>query len=79
MLEFNEYNENGERLICEMGKYHADMFMTIKVKKFKDGETITVLDDTNETAFLILRGEASITWQGTTETMKRSGPFEKTP
>ena len=79
MLEYNNYDANGERLICEMGKKHADMLMTIKVKKFKDNETITVLDSANETAFLILRGEASITWQGTTETMKRSGPFEKTP
>ena len=79
MLEYNNYDANGERLVCEMGKYHPEMLMTIKVKKFKDNETITVLDEANETAFLILRGEASITWQGTTETMKRSGPFEKTP
>ena len=72
MLEYNNYDANGERLICEMGKKHADMLMTIKVKKFKENETITVLDEANETAFLILRGEAEITWQGTTETMKRS-------
>ena len=54
MLEYNNYDANGERLICEMGKKHADMLMTIKVKKFKENETITVLDEANETAFLIL-------------------------
>ena len=79
MLEYNEINENGERIICEMGKKHADMLMTIKVKQFKENETITVFDDMCETAFLLLKGEAEITWQGTTEKIKRSCPFEKTP
>lgn len=79
MLEFNEFDKNGERLLCEMGKKNADMLMTIKVKKFTEGETITVEDSENETAFLILKGEATIRWQGNEEKMKRRDIFEKTP
>ena len=79
MLEFNEFDKNGERLLCEMGKKNADMLMTIKVKKFTEGETITVEDSENETAFLILKGEATIRWLGNEEKMKRRDIFEKTP
>lgn len=79
MLEFNEFDKNGERLLCEMGKKNADMLMTIKVKRFGEGETITVQDAENETAFLILKGEATIKWLDREENMKRRDIFEKTP
>ena len=79
MLEFTPFDENGERLICEIGKKQPEMNMTIKVKRFKENETITVVDDVCETAFLILRGSAEISWQGNSEKMTRRDPFEKTP
>ena len=62
MLEYTEFDQKGERLVCEMGKKHPEMYLTIKVKRFKSGETITVEDSENETAFLILKGEAEIKW-----------------
>ena len=36
MLEYTDFNENGERLLCEIGKKQPEMMMTIKVKRFKE-------------------------------------------
>ncbi len=79
MLEYTPFDENGIRLLCEIGKKQPEMLMTVKVKLFKDNETLEVVSDTLETAFLILKGSAEITWQGKTEKMSRRDPFEKTP
>lgn len=79
MFEFTPFDNDGIRLLCEQGGKHAEMFMTIKVKKFADGEKYTVSSATDESAFLILRGRAEISWDGCSETMARKNPFEKTP
>ena len=57
MLENPAFNENNEKILCEMGGKHASMMMNIKVKKLAAGETYTLFDEKNETAFLLLRGQ----------------------
>ena len=79
MLEYTDFDNNNERLLCEMGGKNTEMNMTIKVKKLLKGEKFTLTDEKNETAFLILRGEMNISWNGRTESMKRKDPFEKKP
>lgn len=79
MFEYPKFDENGIKLLCEIGKKNPDMLMTIYVKKFKKGETLSVYDEKCETAFLMLKGNVDISWNGTTENMKRKNPFEKTP
>ena len=79
MLEYTDFNENGERLLCEIGKKQPEMMMTIKVKRFKENESIEVLSESCETAFLLLRGSAEISWGTQTESISRRDPFEKTP
>ena len=79
MLEKYGFNEKNEQIICEMDGIHSDMLMTIWVKRFAKGESYEVFSDKNETAFLILSGNADISWNGKTENMKRKNPFEKTP
>ena len=79
MFAYPEFNENGIKTICEIGKIQPEMNMTIRVKKFKENETITVKDEACETAFLLLKGEAEISWNCKTEKIKRANPFEKTP
>lgn len=79
MLDFTDFNKDGEKLLCEMSGKHADMLMTIKVKKFKENETITVESAENETAFLLLRGKAVIKWDGKEEEVARRDPFERKP
>ncbi len=79
MLDYFDFDKNNERVLCEMGGKNAEMFMTIKVKKLFKGETFEVYDENNETAFLILKGNLDISWNGRTENMVRKNPFEKTP
>ena len=59
MLEYLDFDQNNERILCEMGGKNAEMLMTIKVKKLLKGETFEVFDEKNETAFLILKGMVS--------------------
>ncbi len=79
MLEYTPFDENGVRLLCKEGEKQPEMLMTIWVKRFKEKETLDVVSDSKESAFLILRGSAEISWQGKTEKMTRRDPFEKTP
>ena len=79
MFEQFEFDSNGIKTLCEMGGKNAEMLMTIRIKKFKENEEITVLDTENETAFLILKGEADITWQGRTEHINRINAFDRKP
>ena len=79
MFAYPEFNENGVKTPCEMGKIQPEMNMTIRIKRFKENETLTLEDDKCETAFLLLKGEAEISWNCKTEKIKRANPFEKTP
>ncbi len=79
MLEYSDFDKNNERILCEMGGKNADMLMTIKVKRLYEGEHFELLDNENETAFLILKGELTAEWNGKKEKMTRKNPFEKTP
>ena len=79
MFAYPEFNENGVKTLCEMGKIQPEMNMTIRIKRFKENEALTLEDDKCETAFLLLKGEAEISWNCKTEKIKRANPFEKTP
>ena len=80
MLENPAFNENNEKILCEMGGKHASMMMNIKVKKLAAGETYTLFDEKNETAFLLLRGQLAFDWcRDSAVTAVRESPFQKTP
>ncbi len=79
MLEYSDFDQNNERVLCEMGGKNAEMLMTVKVKKLLRGEQFTLSDAENETAFLILKGNLTVKWNGNSESMIRKNPFERTP
>ena len=80
MLENPAFNSNNEKILCEMGGKNADMLMNIKVKRLSKEEKYELNDDKNETAFLLLKGQVSFTYNGkTVETAVRENPFKKTP
>lgn len=80
MLENPAFNENNEKILCEMGGKHSSMMMNIKVKRLAAGETFSLCDDCNETAFLLLRGQLSFNWgNDSAVTAVRDNPFQKTP
>ena len=70
MLEQLTFDQNGVKTVCEMGSFHPEMRMTIRVKRFTPGEAYSVFSETCETAFLILYGRASVTWNGETREMQ---------
>lgn len=53
MLERPSFNENNEKILCEMGGKNPEMLMNIIIKKLAKGENFTLLDSENETAFLL--------------------------
>lgn len=80
MLERPSFNENGERILCEMNGKNASMLMNIKVKKLSRGEIFTLCDENNETAYLLLKGQLAFRWNGEcATTARRESPFIKTP
>ncbi len=79
MLENPVFNENNEKILCEMNGKNAGMHMNIKIKKLLCGEVFTACDGKNETAFLILRGELALEWNDRCESMKCASPFENKP
>lgn len=79
MFEELSFNENGEKVLCEMGGKNAEMLMTIKVKKFKEDEEITVNSPDCETAFLLLCGNAQFNWNGRSEKVSRINCFDRKP
>lgn len=79
MLENPAFNENNEKILCEMNGKNPEMHMNIWVKKLAKGEKYEIFSAENETAVLILKGNMNISWNDRTENMKRKNPFEKTP
>jgi len=61
MLYNPKYNEEGKKYLCRMNGENSDMLMDIYVKKLAEGETLTVDEDKNECAILLLRGAVNFT------------------
>ena len=75
MYENPKFNENNEKILCEMNGKNADMLMNIKTKLLKAGEVFTVCDENNETAILLLSGDVDYSFDGKTENAKRENQF----
>lgn len=79
MFENPVLNSDNEKILCEMNGKNADMLMNIKVKYLKSGETVSVCDDKNETAVLLVGGEVTFEFDGKKENGKRKDPFDMKP
>lgn len=79
MFEKPDFNSNGEKILCEMNGKNAEMHMNIRIKRLEKSGTFTLFDEKNETAFLILRGDIQIFWNGEERNMHRASPFVKKP
>lgn len=77
MLQYAAFNDNNEKLLCDMHGKNSDMLMTVKIKRLKENESMKLFTSENETAILMLKGDAQIKWLGHSERMKRKNPFEK--
>lgn len=80
MLDNPAFNEDNEKILCEINGKNADMMMNIKIKRLFAGDSFLLCDDVNETAFLLLKGKIRFDWNGqSAETAERENPFQKTP
>ena len=70
-----EFNENNEKILCEMNGINSDMLMNIKVKILNAGESLTICEAENETAILLMQGDVDFCFEGRTENAKRRSPF----
>ena len=59
MLSRPKYDENGKKVLCEMGGVNSEMNMDIYVKKLAAGEVLDICEDKNECAVLLQIGRAS--------------------
>lgn len=75
MYENPKFNENNEKILCEMGGKNDDMLMDIKVKILKAGESVTFCEEKNETAVLLMAGDVDFCFDGKTENATRRSPF----
>ena len=79
MYENPKFNENNEKILCEMNGKNANMLMDIKTKALKAGESFTVCDANNETAILLLSGDVTYKFDGKEEKGKRANQFVDRP
>ena len=80
MLDNPKFNENNEKIICEMNGKNADMLMNIKIKRLSEGESVSFFENANETAVLLLKGQVKFIYGSKAdETGFRANPFEKKP
>lgn len=79
MYENPAYNENGEKILCEMKGKNAEMQMDIRVKKLKAGEFVSFSESAKETAVLLLSGEVQYGFDGRKERAARRNVFLDKP
>lgn len=79
MLEKLHFNDNNEKLLCEIGGKNSDMQMTIIIKKLAAGESFILEDHKCETAVLLIKGSVVFKWDGREESADRKNAFEKKP
>lgn len=79
MYETPLFNENHEKVLCEMGGKNANMLMNIKIKQMQAGESFTICSGSNETAVMLLSGEVEFLFAGRIEQGERRSPFLDKP
>ncbi len=79
MYQNPNYNQNNEKILCEMNGVNADMLMNIKIKLLSAGESLTICDSKNETAILLIAGGLEFRYNGETKSATRKNQFEERP
>ena len=79
MLSRPKYDENGKKVLCEMGGVNSEMNMDIYVKKLAAGEVLDICEDKNECAVLLLSGKVHFEVGKINEICQREIPLKKSP
>lgn len=78
---FEEFKEFafGYTALTEVDGKHKDMLMDIGIYKFKEGETLSLLDEGKESALLLLDGTVTMKWLDQEQRMERHSVFDEEP
>ncbi len=79
MYEKPEFNEKGEKILCEEKGKNAHMLMDVSVRRLKAGEKVRIMEQEKETAILLLAGKVLFAFQGRREEGERRSVFQDKP
>lgn len=79
MYENPEYNERGEKILCEETEKNSHMLMDVRVQKLAAGQKIQILEQEKETAVMLLAGKVVFVFEGRLENAGRRSVFRDKP
>lgn len=79
MYENPEYNERGEKILCEETGKNSHMLMDVRVQKLAAGQKIQILEQEKETAVMLLAGKVVFAFEGRLENAGRRSVFRDKP
>lgn len=79
MYENPEYNERGEKILCEETGKNSHMLMDVRVQKLAAGQKIQILEQEKETAVMLLAGKVVFAFEGRLENAGRRSVFQDKP
>ena len=79
MYENPEYNERGEKILCEETGKNSHMLMDVRVQKLAAGQKIQILEQEKETAVMLLAGKVVFVFEGRLENAGRRSVFRDKP
>lgn len=79
MYENPEYNERGEKILCEEKGKNSHMLMDVWVQKLGAGQKLVIVVHSQEAAVLLLAGKVTFSFEGRTESAERRSVFLDKP
>lgn len=79
MYENPEYNERGEKILCEETGKNSHMLMDVRVQRMEAGQKVRILEEEKETAVMLLAGKVDFAFEGRQENAGRRSVFQDKP
>lgn len=79
MYENPEYNERGEKILCEETGKNSHMLMDVRVQRLEAGRKVRILEGEKETAVMLLAGKVTFAFEGRQENVGRRSVFLDKP
>ncbi|EFW38239.1 myo-inositol catabolism protein IolB [Treponema phagedenis F0421] len=78
MFGYPQFDENGVQRLTDTTVRYKDTMMNIAVHRLASGKTLSVFDEKQETAFLLLEGAVCFKWEGNSEKAVRETTWSNT-
>ncbi|MDE6168577.1 MAG: 5-deoxy-glucuronate isomerase [Acetatifactor sp.] len=79
MYENPEFNEKGEKILCQENGKNSHMLMDVRVQRLTQGESVRLLEMEKETAVMLLAGKVEFAFEGKREQASRRSVFLDKP